>query len=109
LRRLRQIELVDGDDRDELVRRLESVADLVEAFDRSDGLGRGSAARDWRRWDERMSFATTLMRSRQQDGTLYWAPYSIEDQKRIWRDELPKRSGDPSALEVQAPIAAFGP
>ena len=109
LRRLRQIEVSEDDGRAGLVRILESVADLVEAFERSDGVGRGSAARDWRRWDERMSFATTLMRSRQHDGTLYWPPYSLEDQRRIRRDELPRRSGDPSALEVQAPIEAFGP
>jgi hypothetical protein len=108
LRRLRQIEVSDEEHRKELVPVLESVADLVEAFERSDGVGRGSASRDWRRWDERMSFATTLMRSRQHDGTLYWPPYSLEDQRRIRRDELPKRSGDPSALEVQAPIDALG-
>jgi hypothetical protein len=109
LRRLRQVEPSDGDDPDGLVPALESVADLVEAFERSDGVGHGSAARDWRRWDERMSFATTLMRSRQADGTLYWPPYSLEDQRRIWDDQLPKRSGDPSALEVQAPLDALGP
>jgi hypothetical protein len=101
---LRNLDDVAGRDRKEV---LASVADLVESLDRTIGDGNGSAARDWRRWDERMNFATTLMRSRQQDGTLYWAPYATEDQVRIVRDELPKRSGDPSALEVQAPLEPF--
>jgi hypothetical protein len=101
---LRNLDDVAGRDRKEV---LASVADLVESLDRTIGDGNGSAARDWRRWDERMNFATTLMRSRQQDGTLYWAPYATEDQVRIVLDELPKRSGDPSALEVQAPLEPF--
>jgi hypothetical protein len=82
---------------------LEEIADLVDSVDRTRGDGRGSAARDWRRWDERLNFATTLMRSRQPDPTLYWAPYMVEDQDRIVRGKLPHRTGDPSALEVQAP------
>jgi hypothetical protein len=44
------------------------------------------------------------MRSRQQDPTLYWAPYSCADECRIKRGELPHRAGDPSELEVQAPL-----
>jgi len=83
---------------------LEEVARLVASFDRTNGDGRGSAARDWRRWDERMNWALTLLRSRQQDRTLYWPPYSRDDQRRIRRDELPLRGGDPSTLEVQPPI-----
>ena len=53
------------------------IGDRVRSFDRTVRDGRGSAARDWRRWDERMNWALTLMRSRQQDETLYWRPYSI--------------------------------
>ena len=82
---------------------LAEVKRLVNSFDRTTGGGRGSAARDWRRWDERMNWASTLMRSRQQDETLFWSPYSESDQRRIVAGELPLRSGDPSALEVQAP------
>lgn len=82
---------------------LDAVATLVHCLDRTTGNGRGSAARDWRRWDERMNWASTLMRSRQQDETLFWSPYSRNDQRRIVHGELPLRSGDPSALDVQAP------
>lgn len=93
------------DDRDDpLTRALQDVADLIESLDRTTGNGRGSAARDWRRWDERMNWALTLQRSRQQDETLYWSPYSQADQRRIVSGELPQRVGDPSALQVQAPI-----
>jgi hypothetical protein len=103
LRRLREIEIDDPP----LRATLESIADLVEAFDRTVGDGRGSAARDWRRWEERMNWATTLLRSRQQDGTVYWPPFSLDDQRRILNDQLPLRSGDPSALEVQVPLPPF--
>jgi hypothetical protein len=82
---------------------LDAVATLVNCLDRTTGNGRGSAARDWRRWDERMNWASTLMRSRQQDETLFWSPYSMSDQRRIVHGELPLRSGDPSSLDVQAP------
>jgi len=85
-------------------RALQDVADLVASMDRTAGNGHGSAARDWRRWDERMNWAVTLMRSRQQDATLFWSPYTEEDQHRIVAGELPRRAGDPSALEVQAPL-----
>jgi hypothetical protein len=77
---------------------------LVLAFDRSRDDGRGSAARDWRRYDERMNWAVTMFRSRQQDVTLFWSPYSAEDQDRIRRGNLPLRGGDPSDFEVTAPV-----
>jgi hypothetical protein len=83
---------------------LREVELLVASLDRTSGGGRGSAARDWRRWDERMNWAVTLLRSRQQDETLFWSPYSTEDQVSIVNNRLPRRSGDPSALEVQPPI-----
>lgn len=83
---------------------LKEVADLVHSFDRTVGDGHGSAARDWRRWDERMNWAVTLLRSRQQDETLFWMPYSTEDQESIVKGRLPRRAGDPSALEVQPPL-----
>jgi hypothetical protein len=76
----------------------------VESLDRTVGNGRGSAARDWRRWDERLNWAITLLRSRQHDESLFWQPYSIADEARIARGELPHRSGDPSVLEVQPPL-----
>ena len=80
------------------------IADMVQSFDRARANGRGSAARDWRLFADRMNWAVALMRSRQQDETLFWPPYSTEDEKRIVDDKLPYRAGDPSELEVQAPF-----
>ena len=91
--------------KDPMTAALEDVAELIESLDRTSGNGHGSAARDWRRWDERMNFAVTLMRSRQQDDTLFWSPYSGEDQQHIVTGEMPHRTGDPSVLEVQAPLS----
>ena len=62
---------------------LAEIARHVKSLDRTAGDGRGSAARDWRRWDERMNWAMTLMRSRQQDETVFWRPYSTRDVERI--------------------------
>jgi hypothetical protein len=83
---------------------LQDVARHVESLDRTARDGYGSGARDWRRWDERMNWAVTMMRSRQQDETLLWQPYSHDDEQRILAGRLPLRSGDPSALRVQPPI-----
>jgi hypothetical protein len=80
------------------------VGNVVRSFDRTRGNGAGSAAQDWRRFDDRMNWAVTLMRSRQQDPTLFWPPYSREDECRIFDGSLPFRAGDPSELEVQAPL-----
>jgi hypothetical protein len=86
------------------IRALKDVAQRVRSLDRTVGNGRGSGARDWRRWDERMNWAVTLLRTRQHDDTLFWRPYSKRDAERIFNGDLPLRSGDPSALEVQPPI-----
>ena len=51
-----------------------------------------------------MNWALTLLRSRQQDETLFWRPYSVDDIRRIRHGQLPTRSGDPSALDVQPPL-----
>ena len=78
------------------------LCNLLARFDRTIGDGRGSAARDWRRYDERMNWAVTLLRSRQQDSTIFWPPYSQEDEELIFSGQLPKRSGD--ATQVVAPL-----
>jgi hypothetical protein len=75
---------------------------LLVRFDRTVGDGRGSAARDWRRYDERMNWALTLLRSRQHDATMFWPPYSEEDEHRIYEGRLPHRSGD--ATQIIAPL-----
>ena len=51
-----------------------------------------------------MNWAVTLLRSRQQDETLFWRPYSDADAQRIVAGELPRRTGDASALELQPPL-----
>jgi hypothetical protein len=93
----------DAADRD-VTAWLHDVDHRVRSLDRTSADGRGSAARDWRRWDERMNWAITLMRSRQHDTTLTWSPYSQEDQRRIIALQLPLHGGDPSALEVASAL-----
>jgi hypothetical protein len=78
------------------------LCNLLARFDRTIGDGRGSAARDWRRYDERMNWAVTLLRSRQQDPTIFWPPYAQEDENLIHKGRLPRRSGD--ATQVIAPL-----
>jgi hypothetical protein len=85
----------------------ENLCNLVASFDRSLGNGRGSAARDWRRYDDRLNWIVNMMRSRQQDQSLWWSPYSVEDQDRIQRGLLPERCGDPSNYEVEAPVGGL--
>lgn len=83
---------------------LERLWRLIDAYDRSWGDGRGTAARDWRRLDDRMNWAIALFRSRQQDATLFWPPYSVADTRRIRNGELPTRSADPTTFDVLPPI-----
>jgi hypothetical protein len=84
---------------------MKEIVSLVKSLDRTvrNQGTRGSAARDWRRWDERMNWALALIRTRQQDETLFWAPYSVADQWRIVYGEMPVRLADASTLDVQAP------
>jgi hypothetical protein len=82
---------------------LQLVARTVLSFDRTRGGGRGSAASDWRRFDDRLNWAVALIRSRQGDDTLYWPPFSSADEELIMTRRLPARGGDPSDLEVLAP------
>ena len=91
-----------SDDKD-----MRAIVNFVKSIDRTiaDSGTRGSAARDWRRWDERMNWALALIRSRQQDETLFWSPYSVADQWNIVNGEMPTRVGDASTLDVQAPTA----
>jgi hypothetical protein len=85
------------------------VARLVAYFDRSRADGRGSGANDWRQYDDRMNWAVNMLRSRQQDLSLYWCPYTQEDQERILNGMLPLRDGDPSDFEVEAPLGGLPP
>ncbi len=88
-----------GLDEDEIL-----LIEWIAAFDRSRGDGRGSAARDWRRFDERMNWAINLLRSRQEDPSLYWSPYIAADVELLASNRYPMRNGDPIEREVEAPL-----
>ena len=89
--------------KDFVKKKLVRLEQFVSALDRSQN-GVGSAAHDWRRFDDRMNWAICLFRSRQQDRTLYWPPYSIEDTRRIVDGELPRASGHPGQAAVMPPL-----
>ena len=80
---------------------------LFDTFDRSLGDGRGAGAGDWRRFDDRMNFVANLLRSRQQDSTLFWQPFTDEDVEKIWCGQYPARIADPFEQAVRSP--AFPP
>jgi hypothetical protein len=105
---LMDLDLPSTEDKDptlqgEVEERLSALRLFVCALDRSQ-IGAGSAAHDWRRFDDRMNWAINLFRSRQQDRTLYWPPYSIEDTRRIVAGELPRASGHPGQAAVMPPL-----
>jgi hypothetical protein len=83
------------------------IASLVRSLDRTVGEGRGSGASDWRRYDERMNWAVTLVRSRQQDPTLFWCPYSGADLDLLYKGKRPTTLGEPSDVPPQAPLAGI--
>ena len=92
-----------GGQRDDVGAKLLALEQFVSALDRSQA-GVGSAAHDWRRFDDRMNWAICLFRSRQQDRTLYWPPYSIEDTRRIVAGDMPRASGHPGQAAVMPPL-----
>jgi hypothetical protein len=94
---------VPAGDIDSIKSRLVQLWDFVAMFDRTSS-GRGSGARDWRRFDDRLNWATALIRSRQQDPTLFWPVYSVEDTGRIRTGELPRATGHPAQSSVSPPL-----
>jgi len=80
-----------------------SADGLYRQFDRSLGDGRGAGAGDWRRFDDRMNFVANLLRSRQQDSTLFWQPFTDEDVGRLWQGAYPARIADPFEQAVRTP------
>jgi hypothetical protein len=80
-----------------------SASALFDQYDRSLGDGRGAGAGDWRRFDDRMNFSVNLLRSRQQDSTLFWRPYTDEDVARVWSGAYPNRVADPFEQAVRTP------
>jgi hypothetical protein len=84
--------------------RLSPTAQRVfDLFDRSLGDGRGAGAGDWRRFDDRLNFVSNLLRSRQQDPTLFWQPFTDEDVVRVWSGRYPVRLADPFEHAVRTP------
>lgn len=79
----------------------------VQAFDRSQGDGCGTGARDWRRIEQRLNWAATLIRTRIQDASLFWPPFRNEDVERIVAGELPLHSGNPTDFDVLGPLESF--
>ena len=79
------------------------AARLFDQYDRSLGDGRGAGAGDWRRFDDRMNFSVNLLRSRQQDSTLFWRPYTDEDVARVWSGQYPSRVADPFEQAIRSP------
>jgi hypothetical protein len=53
-----------------------AAASVVARWDRTDGMGTPSGARDWAVLEERMNFIVNLFRSRQQDAALFNPPFS---------------------------------
>jgi hypothetical protein len=84
-----------------------TLQQLVASFDRSHHHGEGSAAADWRRYLDRMNWAVTLLRSRQQEKSLFWPPYVDEDVKLIMDGRRPMRSADPCHYEVMPPLQMY--
>ena len=84
-----------------------SLRELVASFDRSYHHGEGSAAADWRRYLDRMNWAVTLLRSRQQEKSLFWPPYVEEDAQLIKHRRRPTRSADPCQYEVMPPLQEY--
>ena len=53
-----------------------TAAAVVAQWDRTDGTGTPSGARDWAKLEERMNYIVNLFRSRQRDPTLFAPPFS---------------------------------
>jgi ER-bound oxygenase mpaB/B'/Rubber oxygenase, catalytic domain len=85
------------------------VARLFATFDRSGGEVRGSGARNWRRFTDRMSFIVNLFRAQQQNPNLRVEPSFLEKRLLELRlndadlDQL-RRHGDPLDDEFVKPI-----
>jgi hypothetical protein len=82
---------------------------LFDQYDRSLGDGRSAGAGDWRRFDDRMNFSVNLLRSRQQDSTLFWRPYTDEDVARVWTGAYPNRAADPFEQAIRSPSLIAAP
>ena len=62
---------------------------LIEQLDRTPNTTKGSAAVNWTAIGDRMNYVTDLFRSRQQDLSLYRAPFSIGQVAAIRQGDIP--------------------
>jgi hypothetical protein len=56
-----------------------------------------------------MNFSVNLLRSRQQDSTLFWRPYTDEDVARVWTGAYPNRAADPFEQAIRSPSLIAAP
>lgn len=66
-----------------------AAEEAVAKWDRTNGTGRPSGARDWAVLEDRMNFIVNLFRSRQQDASLFHPPFSPAQLDALARDQLP--------------------
>jgi hypothetical protein len=66
-----------------------AAASAVSRWDRTDGTGAPSGARDWAVLEERMNFIVNLFRSRQQDAALFDPPFSNGQLEVLGEGQLP--------------------
>jgi hypothetical protein len=68
-----------------------TVAEAAYAlWDKSSGKGTPSGAGDWDKLDERMNFIVNLFRSRQNDASLFDAPFSDVQLADLAKGQLPQ-------------------
>jgi hypothetical protein len=65
------------------------AAPTVSLWDRTDGTGAPTGARDWAVLEERMNFIVNLFRSRQQDAALFDPPFSNAQLEVLAEGQLP--------------------
>lgn len=70
---------------------LPALAELLSEWDRTNGTGRGSGAKDWADIHQRMNYIVNLFRSRQRHLALTTPPFGPDDIDYMVRGEIPPR------------------
>jgi hypothetical protein len=66
-----------------------AAAEVVAGWDKTNGTGAPSGARDWAQLGERMNFIVNLFRSRQRDPDLFNPPFTESQVEDLGRGEVP--------------------
>jgi hypothetical protein len=66
-----------------------AAAEAVATWDKTNGKGAPSGARDWAQLNERMNFIVNLFRSRQRDPDLFNPPFTEQQVADLVRREVP--------------------